>query len=66
LEKPKPESSEFWVSLPKLMEPAQPCRSPKTYRKLKPGRHTFKVWATAGILTDPTPAKFSWKILPKR
>ena len=43
------------------------CRSPKTYRKLKPGRHAFKVWAVTGILTDPTPAKFSWKILrPKR
>ncbi|HET8814950.1 MAG TPA: PQQ-dependent sugar dehydrogenase [Solirubrobacterales bacterium] len=41
------------------------CRSPKTYRKLKPGRHTFKVWATAGILIDPTPARFSWKILPR-
>ena len=45
---------------------AAPCRSPKTYRKLKPGRHTFKVWATAGVLTDPTPAKFSWKVLPPK
>jgi hypothetical protein len=42
------------------------CRSPKTYKKLKPGRHTFRVWATAGILTDPTPAKFSWKVLPPK
>jgi glucose/arabinose dehydrogenase len=42
------------------------CGSPKTYKKLKPGRHTFKVWATAGVLTDPTPAKFSWKILPPK
>jgi hypothetical protein len=49
-------------------KPAASCRSPKTYRKLKPGRHTFKVWATAGVLTDPTPAKFTWKVLrqPKR
>ncbi|MDQ2630679.1 MAG: hypothetical protein M3Y75_06865, partial [Actinomycetota bacterium] len=47
-------------------KPAAPCRSPKTYRKLKPGRHTFKVWATAGVLTDPTPAKFSWKVLPPK
>ncbi len=39
------------------------CRSPKSYKKLKPGRHTFKVWATLGVMTDPTPAKFSWKIL---
>lgn len=44
----------------------QSCRSPKTYRALKPGRHTFKVWATSGALTDPTPAKFTWKILPPR
>jgi glucose/arabinose dehydrogenase len=42
------------------------CRSPRTYRKLKPGRHTFKVWATSGVLTDPTPAKFSWKVLPPK
>lgn len=46
-------------------KPKQTCRSPKTYKKLKPGRHTFKVWATAGVLTDPTPAKFSWRILPR-
>jgi glucose/arabinose dehydrogenase len=43
-----------------------PCASPKTYKKLKPGRHTFKVWASAGGKTDPTPAKFSWKILPAK
>jgi glucose/arabinose dehydrogenase len=43
-----------------------PCRSPKAYKKLKPGKHVFKVWATAGVLTDPTPAKFSWKILPPK
>jgi glucose/arabinose dehydrogenase len=47
-------------------KPAAPCRSPKSYRKLKPGMHTFKVWATSGLLTDPTPAKFSWKVLPPR
>jgi glucose/arabinose dehydrogenase len=46
--------------------PVAPCRSPKTYRKLKPGRHAFKVWAGAGVLTDPTPAKFSWKVLPPK
>jgi glucose/arabinose dehydrogenase len=45
---------------------AQPCRSPKTYRKLKPGKHIFKVWAVAGVLSDRTPAKFSWKILPPK
>jgi glucose/arabinose dehydrogenase len=48
-------------------KPKAACRSPKAYKKLKPGRHTFKVWASAGVLTDPTPAKFSWKVLrPKR
>ncbi|HKF83676.1 MAG TPA: PQQ-dependent sugar dehydrogenase [Solirubrobacterales bacterium] len=47
-------------------KPKAACRSPKTYKKLKPGRHTFKVWATAGVLTDPTPAKFSWKVLPPK
>jgi glucose/arabinose dehydrogenase len=39
------------------------CRSPKTYKGLKPGKHTFKVWATAGGTADTTPAKFSWKIV---
>jgi hypothetical protein len=36
----------------------RPCKSPKSYTALKPGRHTFKVWATdrAGN-KDPTPAK---------
>jgi glucose/arabinose dehydrogenase len=47
-------------------KPKAACRSPKAYKKLKPGRHTFKVWATAGVLTDPTPAKFSWKVLPPK
>jgi glucose/arabinose dehydrogenase len=42
------------------------CKSPKTYKELKPGKHVFKVWATAGVLTDPTPAKFSWKVLPPK
>jgi glucose/arabinose dehydrogenase len=47
-------------------KPKLACRSPKTYKGLKPGRHTFKVWATAGVLTDQSPARFSWKILPSR
>jgi glucose/arabinose dehydrogenase/uncharacterized membrane protein YgcG len=45
-------------------KPKAACRSPKAYEKLKPGKHAFKVWASAGVLTDPTPAKFSWKVLP--
>lgn len=47
-------------------KPAQGCRSPKTYKRLKPGKHVFKVWATAGGSTDPTPAKFAWRVLRKR
>lgn len=42
-----------------------PCRSPKTYRRLRPGRHSFEVWALAGDRKDLTPAKFSWKVLTK-
>lgn len=47
-------------------KPKAACRSPKTYKKLKPGRHTFKVWATVDAMTDPTPARFSWKVLPPK
>lgn len=40
------------------------CRSPKTYKKLKPGKHVFKVRAIdkAGNV-DPTPAKRKFTIL---
>ncbi len=38
------------------------CRSPKTYKKLKPGSHSFAVVATAGG-EQGKPAKFSWKVL---
>jgi glucose/arabinose dehydrogenase len=47
-------------------KPKAGCRSPKTYKKLKPGKHTFKVWASAGGKTDATPAKFTWKVLPPK
>jgi Tol biopolymer transport system component len=42
----------------------RPCKSP-FQRKLKTGRHTFRVRAvnTAGM-PDPTPATFRWRILP--
>ena len=40
------------------------CRAPKVYKKLKPGKHTFKVWASAGVLADATPASYTWKVLP--
>jgi glucose/arabinose dehydrogenase len=38
------------------------CRSPKTYKKLKPGSHSFAVVAIAGG-EQGKPAKFSWKVL---
>jgi hypothetical protein len=38
------------------------CTSPKSYTKLKAGNHNFKVRATAGGKTDPTPASFDWTI----
>jgi CSLREA domain-containing protein len=45
-------------------KPFKPCRSPKTYKKLKPGKHVFKVRATdqAGNV-DPTPAKRKFTVL---
>jgi hypothetical protein len=38
------------------------CTSPKTYTKLKAGNHNFRVQATAGGITDLTPASFDWTI----
>ncbi|HVD40185.1 MAG TPA: CSLREA domain-containing protein [Solirubrobacterales bacterium] len=45
-------------------KPFKPCASPKKYKKLKPGKHVFKVRAIdkAGNV-DPTPAKRSFKVL---
>jgi streptogramin lyase len=40
----------------------KPCASPKTYKGLKPGHHTFKVWAIdAAGNKAVTPAKRSFK-----
>jgi hypothetical protein len=44
-------------------KPFKPCKSPKTYKKLKPGKHVFKVRAVKGKKVDPTPAKRKFKIL---
>jgi hypothetical protein len=41
----------------------KPCKSPKTYKRLKPGKHVFKVRAVKGKNVDPTPAKRKFKIL---
>lgn len=39
------------------------CRSPKTYKHLKPGKHLLKAWATdAAGNKDPTPAKRRFKV----
>jgi hypothetical protein len=46
-------------------KPWLPCRAPKTYTRLKPGVHTFRVRAidSAGRL-DNTPASRRWRIKP--
>lgn len=44
----------------------KPCSSPKSYRKLKPGKHRFRVRATAGGKTDATPARYAWKVKRKK
>jgi CSLREA domain-containing protein len=41
----------------------KPCKSPKKYKGLKPGKHVFKVRAVKGKVADPTPAKRRFKIL---
>lgn len=39
------------------------CRSPKAYAGLRPGRHTFRVWATdAAGNRDPTAAKRTFRV----
>jgi len=38
------------------------CTSPKTFTRLEPGAHNFKVQATAGGIIDPSPASFDWTI----
>jgi hypothetical protein len=40
-----------------------PCTSPVTYTGLALGGHVFEVRATAGGLTDPTPASRSWTVI---
>jgi hypothetical protein len=38
------------------------CRSPQTFRHLKPGRYRFKVRAVANGKRDPTPASWLFKV----
>jgi hypothetical protein len=48
---------------PKTPEPAfSACTSPKTYKRLKVGRYTFKVRAFNSAGADPTPATKGFKI----
>jgi hypothetical protein len=45
----------------------EPCTSPKTYSKLKKGRHTVEVRAVdAAGNVDPTPATRTWKVKRKK
>jgi|GEM_PF-472440 len=39
------------------------CRSPYTTKRLRPGRHRFRVRAVLGGAVDPTPAMFAFKVL---
>jgi glucose/arabinose dehydrogenase len=45
-----------------------PCRSPRVYKNLKPGRHVFRVFAEApGGRTEYSPAAvFRWRVSPQR
>src|SRR5262249_5620181 len=38
------------------------CTSPKTYRGLKPGKHSFKLWAIDGAGNESKPAKRSFRV----
>lgn len=44
-------------------KPFKPCRSPFTTKSLSFGRHTVKIRAVDSGLADPTPAKFSFKVV---
>lgn len=41
------------------------CKSPARFKKLKPGKHTFKVRGTSSGQTDKSPASFTWKVKKK-
>jgi hypothetical protein len=48
--------------------PFEPCSSPKTYRNLKPGKHTFRVKSvdSAGVESDPQTVSFRARARPKK
>jgi len=44
-----------------------PCRSPKKYKRLKPGKHVFEVRAIDAVGNkDKTPATRKFRVLPRR
>jgi CSLREA domain-containing protein len=48
-------------------KPFKPCRSPKNYKHLKPGKHVFEVRAIdAAGNRDKTPATRRFRVLPRR
>jgi hypothetical protein len=47
-------------------QPFKHCRSPFTTKSLKAGRHAFSVRAVTAGLTDPSPAKFGFKVVTAR
>jgi glucose/arabinose dehydrogenase len=41
----------------------RPCRSPKVYRRLRKGKHVFRVYAIGSNgQRDKTPVKFAWQV----
>jgi hypothetical protein len=40
------------------------CRSPKVYKRLKPGRHKVSIYAIGGSGARSAIAVLSWKIVP--
>jgi hypothetical protein len=44
--------------------PPAPCVSPISYR-VRPGAHTFTVFALSAAGADPTPASFGFKVKRK-
>jgi glucose/arabinose dehydrogenase len=41
----------------------EPCSSPRVYRRLKTGKHTFRVAPLAA--SSAAPVKYSWRVLPR-
>ncbi|MBS1886751.1 MAG: PQQ-dependent sugar dehydrogenase [Actinobacteria bacterium] len=41
------------------------CRSPRVYRRLKPDRHTLRLYATTAAGARSAATVFSWKIVPR-